>query len=136
MSETISEASHTAFGATECSVTVQLDLRERGVLTMSNCTSRQSGCRSSARATRHLISSSVASVLLSKSISHPIVGRYWREMIFGAGMVNGALNRKARKITDLRVRPGRRCDYFGGKNSGHIARHFRPSCAKSGGEVS
>src|ERR1700742_339237 len=104
MSATMSEASHSASGATDCRVMVQLALRERGVETMSNCTLRHSGWRSSARATRHLISSSVAAVLVSKSMSHPhrwtlfgaagAVNADSLDMIFAAGMVNGALRLK------------------------------------------
>src|SRR6185436_18346384 len=63
MSETISDASHRAPGATDFRLMVQLPLGVRGMLTMSNSTLRQSGCRSSALATRHLISSRVAGVL-------------------------------------------------------------------------
>ena len=48
----MSDASHSASGATDCRLMVQLPLLVRGMLTMSNCTSRQSGWRSSALATR------------------------------------------------------------------------------------
>src|ERR1700721_1546594 len=104
MSETISDASHSASGATDCRLMVQLALLERGILTMSNSTLRHSGCRSSARAPRHRISSSVAEVFakpVSVSMSHPLPGGRRggtaRDlgMIFGAAVVNAPLRAKA-----------------------------------------
>jgi hypothetical protein len=103
MSATISEASHSASGATDYKLMVQLPpLPVRGMLTMSNCTLRHSGCRSSAQATRALISSRVAGVFArSVSMSHPFNGGFrhdpprsgeWpSETIVEAELVNGAL---------------------------------------------
>src|SRR3954470_23139244 len=62
MSATISEASHSASGANERRLMVQLPLLVEGILTTSNCTSRHNGCRSSAWPTRTLISSMLAGV--------------------------------------------------------------------------
>src|ERR1700737_1080749 len=80
MSATISDASHSASGATDRRLMVQLPpLLVRGMLTMSNCTLRHSGCRSSAQATRALISSRVAGVFAksdSKYMSHPLRRRF------------------------------------------------------------
>src|SRR5215210_3036468 len=71
----MSEASHNASGATERRFTVQLPpLVARGVQTTSNCTSRHSGCRSSALPTRTLISSMLAGVFansVSNSMARP-----------------------------------------------------------------
>src|SRR5665213_373005 len=118
MSATISDASHSASDSTDCRLMVQFAFLERGMLTMSNSTLRHSGCRSSARATRHLISSSVADVFakpVSRSMSHPrCVEAFWcgrchrttdgLDMIFGAGLVNGALRVKKRALTRLWLR--------------------------------
>src|ERR1700733_15350918 len=95
MSATISEASHSASGATDRRLMVQLLLVVRGMLTISNCTLRHSGCRSRAQATRALISSMVAGVLaksVSKSMSHPLQPRFLGPD-FRAALVNGALSR-------------------------------------------
>src|SRR5664279_212834 len=81
MSATISEASHSASGATERRLMVQLLLLVRGMLTMSNSTLRHNGCRSSAQATRYLISSMVAGVFansVSKCMAHPLERRFCR----------------------------------------------------------
>ena len=77
-----------------------------GMLTTSNSTLRHKGCRSSAKATRRLRSSSVAGILAaeyrSKFMSRPFTcagsgrgGGPSSEAIVGAGMVNGALRPKA-----------------------------------------
>jgi hypothetical protein len=57
----MAEASHSASGAMDCMLIVQLlPLLDLGVDTISNWTFRHNGCRSSALPTRRLISSMVA----------------------------------------------------------------------------
>src|ERR1700692_1920559 len=106
MSATMSDASHSASGATDCRLMVQLPLLVRGMLTMSNCTLRHSGCRSRAEETRALFSWRVAGVVaksVSKSMSHPFNRGFWVSSAAGAtnglrydfraGLVNAALRR-------------------------------------------
>src|SRR4051795_13472213 len=93
MSETSSEASHRASGATECMVTVQLLFAVRGMPMMSNRTPRHNGCRSNAAATRACNSRIVAGVFSlngSKSMARtPETDA--DAAIVSAGVVNEAL---------------------------------------------
>src|SRR3569832_1614176 len=123
----MSDASHSASGATVCQVMVQFPpLVVRGMPTTSNLTLRQSGWRSSAYATRRLISSTVAGVFaksVSKSMSlHPHLpipparansrARGLRHESW-VGVVNGGLNDWRRGATavrsDLGVTSQQRC---------------------------
>src|SRR5690349_5685141 len=98
MSATISLASNRASERTDFRLTVQLLRRVRGMLMISNSTPRQSGCRSSALATRQRISSMVAgrfTQIASSSMSHPPSARSGggpsSRTIVGTDMVNGPL---------------------------------------------
>src|ERR1043166_480522 len=104
MSATISLASNSASERTDFRLTVQLLRRVRGMPMISNSTPRQSGCRSSALATRQRISSMVAgrfSQIASTSMVPPASARSGggpsSRTIVGAEMVNDALRPPVRE---------------------------------------